>query len=130
MLIGEAKFLRALAYFHLFDYFGGLPIYDETTNLETDINNLDHPRSSAEATREFIIKDLQDATQAGLPDKWDAANYGRATKSAVYALLGKVQLYNKDYQAAINSFEEVLKPQYGHSLHPDFAELFTPAGNG
>ena len=130
MFIGEAKFLRALAYFHLYDYFGGLPIYDETTNLETDINKLDNPRSSAEATRAFILQDLQDATQAGLPDQWDAANYGRATKSAVYALLGKVQLYNKDYQAAITSFEEVLKPQYGHQLHPNFAEFFTPKGNG
>lgn len=130
MFIGEAKFLRALAYFHLYDYFGGIPIYDETTNLETDINNLDKPRSSAEATRKFIMDDLEAATQAGLPDKWDAANYGRVTKSAVYALLGKVQLYNKDYKAAITSFEEVLKPQYGHELHPDFADLFRPVGNG
>ena len=32
-MLGEARFLRALVYFHLFDYFGGLPVYDETTNL-------------------------------------------------------------------------------------------------
>lgn len=130
MFTGEAKFLRALAYFHLLDYYGGIPIYDETTDLEKEINDLQKPRSTAEETRAFIIKDLQEAAQAGLPDKWDAANYGRATKSSVYALLGKVQLYNKNYQDAIASFEEVLKPQYGHELHPDFAELFTPAGNG
>ncbi len=130
MMLGEAKFLRALAYFHLLDYFGGLPIYDETTDLEKDINNLDKTRSTAEETRAFIMKDLNDALQAGLPAKWDAANYGRVTQSAVYGLLGKVQLYNKNYQDAINSFEQVLKPEYGHSLHPDFAELFTPSGNG
>ncbi len=129
-LLGESKFLRALAYFHLLDYFGGLPLYDESTDLEKDINNLDLPRSSAEETRAFIIKDLSDALNAGLPDKWPAADYGRVTKSAVYGLLGKVQLYDKQYKAAIASFEEVLKPQYGHSLHPDFAQLFTPSGNG
>lgn len=129
-MVGEAKFLRALAYFHLLDYFGGLPLYDEATNLEQEINDLMKTRSTAEQTREFILQDLNAALQAGLPDKWNAANYGRVTKGAVYALLGKVQLYNKNYSEAIASFEEVLNPAYGHSLHANFAELFTPAGNG
>ena len=35
-MLGEACFLRALIYFHLLDYFGGLPIYDETTDLEKE----------------------------------------------------------------------------------------------
>ena len=39
-MLGEARFLRALIYFHLLDYFGGLPIYDETTDLEKEFNNL------------------------------------------------------------------------------------------
>lgn len=128
--MGEAYFLRALAYFHLLDYFGGLPIYDETTDLEKDINDLNKPRSTAEEVRAFIMKDLNLALQSALPAQWSAANYGRATKSSVYGLLGKVQLYNKNYAEAITSFEEVLKPEYGHSLHADFAELFTPSGNG
>lgn len=129
-LVGEAKFLRALAYFHLMDYFGGLPLYDEKTNLETDINSLLLTRSSLEETRAFIIKDLQDAAAAGLPDKWPADKYGRATGSSVYALLGKVRLYNKEYNEAITAFEQVLDSKYGHALHPDFAELFSPSGKG
>jgi tetratricopeptide (TPR) repeat protein len=129
-LIGEAKFLRAVAYFHLLDYFGGLPLYNEDIDLEKDINNLMQPRSSVEDTRTFILKDLNDALQAGLPNAWPAANYGRVTKGAVHAMLGKVYLFNKEYKTAISSFEEVLKPDYGYSLHPDFAELFTPKGNG
>ena len=89
-MLGEAHFLRALIYFHLMDYFGGLPLYDETTNLEQDFNNLMKPRSSAEETRAFIISDLEKALNSGLPDKWDDANYGRVTLTAVQALLGKV----------------------------------------
>ena len=58
-MLGEAHFLRALIYFHLMDYFGGLPLYDETTNLEQDFNNLMKSRSSAEETRAFIISDLE-----------------------------------------------------------------------
>lgn len=129
-LIGEAKFLRALAYFHLLDYFGGVPLYDETTNVEDDINDLMLPRSTEEATRNFIIKDLNDALTSGLPDVWSDTEYGRATVSSVYGLLGKVYLYNKQYSEAITNFEKVLDPKYGHALHPDFEELFTPYGKG
>lgn len=128
-MLGEAYFLRALIYFHLLDYFGGLPIYDETTNLEQDFNNLKNLRTSAEETRQFILDDLEKAVNSGLPATWDAANYGRVTKSAVYALQGKVFLYNKNYDKAIQSFEEVLKPEYGHQLNASYAELFTPTGH-
>lgn len=129
-MIGEAHFLRALAYFHLLDYFGGVPLYDETTDLEKEFNNLMKLRSTEEETREFILNDLNDVLQAGLPAVWAKDNYGRVTQSAVYALLGKVHLYNKDYKTAINALSEVLKSEYGHSLHPDYAALFTPDGNG
>lgn len=125
-MLGEARFLRALIYFHLMDYFGGLPIYDETTNLEQDFNNLMKPRSSAEDTRKFIISDLEKALGSGLPENWDAANYGRVTISAVQALLGKVYMYNKNYDKAIEFFE---KSQAGHELNKSFAELFTPTGH-
>lgn len=129
-MVGEAHFLRALTYFHLLDFFGGVPLYDETTDLEKEFNNLMKTRSTEEEVRAFILQDLEDALQAGLPAIWPADNYGRVTQSAIHALLGKVHLYNKDYQAAIASFNEVLKPEYGHRLHPDYAQLFTPDGNG
>lgn len=128
-MVGEAKFLRGLIYFHLLDYFGGLPLYDETTDLEKDFNDLMLPRSTAEETRAFIIRDLTDALSAGLPKAWPADNYGRVTLGAVYALLGKVYLYNKDYKQAIASFEEVIKPEYGYRLHDDYAGLFDLTGH-
>lgn len=129
-MVGEAHFLRALVYFHLLDYFGGVPLYDETTDLEKEFNNLMKLRGTENETREFILKDLDKALQAGLPAIWSKDNYGRVTQSAVHALTGKVHLYNKEYKAAISSLNEALKPEYGHSLHPDYAGLFTPAGNG
>jgi len=125
-MLGEARFLRALIYFHLLDYFGGLPIYDETTDLEKEFNNLLKPRSSAEETRAFILADLEKALGAGLPDQWNDANYGRVTLSAAQALLGKVYLYDKQYDKAIENLE---KSQAGHALHDNFAELFTPTGH-
>lgn len=125
-MVGEARFLRALMYFHLMDFFGGLPLYDETTNLEQDFNNLMNPRSSVEDTRKFIIADLEKALQAGLPEKWDDANYGRVTISAVNALLGKVYLYAKQCDKAIPYFEA---SEAGHQLNDSYSELFNLQGH-
>lgn len=125
-MIAEIKFLRALVYFNLLDYFGGLPIYDETTNLELDFNKLMKTRSSAEEIRAFIMQDLSDVIASPLPVAWPDADYGRATKGAAYALRGKVNLYNKSYADAVKDFEEVINPKYGYALYPEFAELFKP----
>ncbi|MEG1648496.1 MAG: RagB/SusD family nutrient uptake outer membrane protein [Rikenellaceae bacterium] len=128
-MIGETKFLRACVYFHLLDYFGPLPIYDETINLETELDKLTKPRSTIEDVRKFILKDLSDALAANLPEAWDKDNYGRVTKGAVYALRGKVNLYDKKFKEAIADFEEILKPAYGYKLNDSYANLFTPTGH-
>lgn len=131
-VIGEAKFLRALLYFHLTNYFGGVPIYDETINYDADYMDLTSPRSSEDEVRKFILKDLTAAIE-DLPVKWDANNYGRATKGAAYALRGKVNLYQKKYADAVKDFEEiVLDPQsqgYDYSLNSNYASLFTQEGH-
>lgn len=129
-VIGEAKFMRALYYFHLMDFYGGVPIYDESIDLNAEFNNLLEPRSSVDVVRTFILKDLADAISS-LPVSWPAADYGRATKGAAYSLRGKVYLYNKEWQNAIADFEEVVYNKtnnYGYALYDDYAALFTPTG--
>ncbi|MCC8172257.1 MAG: RagB/SusD family nutrient uptake outer membrane protein [Parabacteroides sp.] len=129
---GEAKFMRALYYFHLLDFYGGVPLYDETLVLDKDFNDMKLPRSSADETRAFILKDLKRAIET-LPVKWDAADYGRATRGAAVALRGKVKLYAQDYPAAIADFEEIVNDPaglgYGYDLHTSYAELFVPEGH-
>ena len=131
-VLGEAKFLRGLFYFFLMQHFGGVPLYDETTDYNKDYMKLLKPRETEEKTREFILKDLTDAINL-LPVKWSQSNYGRATKGAAYALRGKVYLYNKQYDLASKDFEEiVLDPSqqgYGYELYPNYADLFTKAGD-
>lgn len=123
---GEAKFLRAMAYFRMLNCWGGVPYYDETCDINEQFANLKAPRSSAEEIRGHIIDDLTDAIKK-LPVKWDAADLGRATKGAAYALRGKVYLYNRQWEEAIADFEEIVYNKtndYGYSLHPDYEELF------
>ena len=126
-LIGETKFLRAMVYFHLLNYFGGLPIYDQTTDLETEYNTLMKPRSSEAEVRAFILQDLTDALASGLPKSWDKDNYGRATEGAIIALRGKVALYDGKYTEAIADFENVIA-NYGYKLYSSYAGLFDLSG--
>lgn len=131
VFIGEARFLRALFYFHLLNLFGGIPLYDESVDLNKDFNNLMQPRASADEVRAFILRDL-DAAVADLPVSYESKYLGRATKGAAYALRGRVYLYSREWQKAIADFEEIVYNKtnsYAYTLHPKYAELFDLRGH-
>ena len=75
--VAEAKFLRAMFYFSLTDLFGGVPYYDESTNVNEEFMNLKQPRSSLEEVRAHILEDLDEAIKY-LPVEHAASEYGRA----------------------------------------------------
>lgn len=124
--IGEAKFLRALAYFRMLNCWGGVPYYDESCDINEQFASLNSPRCSEEELRSHIIDDLNEAIEK-LPVKWNAEDYGRVTKGAAYALRGKVYLFNKEWEKAISDFEEIVENKnnnYGYRLHDDYDDLF------
>lgn len=123
---GEAKFLRAMAYFRMLNCWGGVPYYDETCDINEEFARLDAPRSTAEEIRRHVLDDLSDAI-ALLPVRWDDADLGRATKGAAYALRGKVYLYDRQWDNAVADFEEIVYNKhndYGYALHEDYNDLF------
>ena len=123
-IIGEAKFLRALHYYHLAGLFGGVPLkLDETRSID----NEPLPRASAAETWTRIFTDLTEAAEV-LPLSWPSSDYGRATKGAALALLGKASLQSAattntpaHYTQALDAFRQL----EGYSLDPDYASLFT-----
>ena len=94
-LVGEAKFLRAWAYFELVSQWGDVPLYTEPITSSTGFKG----KSPAADIYTLILADLTDAV-AKLPATYSAADNGRATKGAANALLGKVQMQKGDYAAA------------------------------
>lgn len=125
-MTGEAKFLRALAYFRMLNCWGGVPYYDETCDINKEFATVTNPRSSAEEIRQYVLADLNEAI-AKLPVSWGNSDYGRATKGAAYALRGKVYLFNQEWAKAIADFEEVVynkSNNYGYTLHPNYEDLF------
>ena len=123
---GEAKFLRALAYFRMLNAWGGVPYYDESCDINKEFADLKSPRCSAEELRGHILSDLDEAIEL-LPVKWSAEDRGRATRGAAYAHRGKVYLFNQEWDKAVADFEEIVfnrSADYGYALHDDYNALF------
>lgn len=117
-LIGEARFLRAYSYFNLTNIFGKVPL---KLQAQTNTTSIFVGLSEVNAVYTQIEKDLTEAA-AVLPTQYPV-DKGRVTKGAAYALLAKVQLYQKKYAASLASIAalEELK-MYG--LVENYADLF------
>jgi hypothetical protein len=132
-VIGEATFLRALAYFNLVRIYGGVPLKLDPTS---DFKTLEFPRASAAEVYAQIIKDLTWVYEsAGMPktSAYGTADKGRVGRSAVQALLGKVYLtrasdatvaQSGDYQKAIDILKACVT-EGDRSLVSSYANLFS-----
>lgn len=116
-LEGEAKFMRALAYFDLVRVFGGVPRIDRLLSISESQST---PRASEAEIYDLIVSDLQRAIEI-LPDKANIAK-GRASKGSATALLGKVYVYRKDWPNAYSQLNAVT----GYGLVDNYADLWSP----
>jgi hypothetical protein len=87
----EAKFIRALMYFHLVRKWGDVPVVTKTLNSTAEVTantfRVKRPQVYAQ-----ILADLKDAVGSNLPQVQPAANRGRVSLQAVNAILGQVYL--------------------------------------
>lgn len=115
---GEAKVIRAYAYFNLVRLFGDVPVVDRSmTSVELAAMHV----SSADSVYRFIYKDLDDAI-AALPESF--TNYkGRYNKYTAMALKAKVALYRKDWDEAARLTDLVIASKK-YSLMSSFRDAF------
>jgi starch-binding outer membrane protein, SusD/RagB family len=119
--IGEAKFIRALAYFDLVRIFGDVQLVTDVPTVE-EVKAI--PRTPvAKVYSDLIISDFQDAA-AKLPISYTGTEVGRATNGAAKALLGRVYLTVKDFVKAEAVLTELTKAPYSYGLLPNFTDLF------
>lgn len=87
----EAKFVRALLYFHMVQKFGDIPLSIEEITSKEQASSLAYRQKEALVYSQ-IVKDLTDALNSNLPNtQWEYA-VGRTSKAAIHALLGQVYL--------------------------------------
>ena len=117
---GEAKFVRAYAYFNLVRLFGDIPLVDRViAPLETDVQ---FTRVSTATVYNLIVSDL-DAAVKSLDDTYK----NRASKSGAEALLAKIHLTLGNYSEARALCESVMNA--GFSLETEFKDVFYNEGN-
>jgi hypothetical protein len=119
-IVGEAKFLRALAYYNLVTLYENIPLVTEPLSPE------ERPAAVPPAeTWAQIEQDLTDAA-AALPETYSATEAGRATRFAALAMLGKARLQQRKWAEASQALGQVIaSTRYG--LLPNYADNFVEA---
>ena len=116
--LGEAKFIRAYAYFRLVRAFGDVPLRLHVAKSPSEYNI---PRSPKATVWAAIETDLTDAASV-LPQSYGPADVGRITKGAALALHAKAALYQSKWADVVALTDQV--SGLGYSLFPNFEKLF------
>ena len=125
--VGEARFLRALAYFKLVLAFGDVTVNLDASPSLTDTSILVR-QPKADVYNNVIIPDLNEAISA----LGTVIEDGRASRYAAQGLLGKVYMHMRNTQAAETNLAAVVNGAgaAGISLESNYADIFGAANEG
>ena len=118
----EARFIRALAYYHALDLYRNIPFVTEVDPVGAFIP----PRYMAAQVFEYVESELKDI-DGDLLDK-NNCEYGRAPKTAAYALLARLYLNAEVYTGqarytdCITYCNKIIEA--GYSIESDYKKLF------
>jgi len=123
----EARFLRALSYWHGIDFFGDIPLVTENDPL----GGAPPKQATRKEVYDYIVSELT-AIQGELPQP-GASTYGRATGPAAAMLLAKLYLNagvytgTPNYAGVLTALQPVLSGPY--TLNPVYRNNFTADNN-
>lgn len=118
----EARFLRALSYWHALDLFGNVPFVTE----EDEVGAFFPEQISRADLFEYVeaeLMDLEDDLVAPM-----ANEYGRVDQAAAWTLMAKLYL-NAEVYTGTARYDEVVTytgrvMEAGYALEPEYEELF------
>jgi len=123
----EARFLRALSYWHGIDLFGNIPLVTEADPLGATPPK----QATRDSLYRYVVTELN-AIKDALPPK-GAATYGRATAAAAHMLLAKLYLNagvytgTPNYAGALTEAQAVIAA--GYTIDPSFVHNFQADNN-
>jgi starch-binding outer membrane protein, SusD/RagB family len=120
----EARFLRALSYWHGIDLFGNIPLVTE----EDPVGGTEPPlQNTRQEIFDYLVSELT-AIQADLLPSAGPTTYGRATREAAAMLLAKLYLNAEvytgapQYAQALTAIQQVIAGPF--TLDPSYEHLF------
>lgn len=122
----QALTLRAYYYHFLIEFWGDVPFIDFLPSDDPTAAFL--PRTPKAEIVQRLLSDLNEA--AGLIDLGLTGQQERVTLAVIHGLRARIALYSGDFNAASSAADAALAAAgaQGISLHPDYGELFAPAG--
>lgn len=120
----EAKFLRALSYWHAMDFFGDIPFVTE----EDKVGSFFPLQKSRSEVYDYLVDQLEELeTELAEPG---ANEYGRVDKAAAWMLLAKLYLNEEvykgtgsdNYTKVIDYTSRIIASNY--ELEPEYRKLF------
>lgn len=123
-IVGEAYFIRALAYFDLARTWGGVPLITKPTSTPSENSGI--KRSTQAETYAQVLKDLD----AAEPLLAETVNRYRATRKTVWALKSRYYLYQKDWAKAEEYASKVIADAVNYKLLTPYNAFFANNARG
>jgi hypothetical protein len=118
----EARFIRAMEYADLYNWFGTVPL---RTSSEQPA---ELPRASEAEMLSFIESELE-AAIPDLPMPGEEPQYGRANQGAALGILTKFLLNSKQWQKTADAAQRLINLNY-YELYPVYREMFRVENEG
>ncbi len=120
-MIAEGRFLRACEYFYLSQHYGAVPLITKVLTAE-EANTV--TKTAKQQIVDFVITELTAAT-IDLPRHKDipAREFGRASKQAALAFLGRIQLASGKFADAAETYKTIIDFN-DNIIDPDYESLF------
>lgn len=112
----ESRFLRAVNYYKLYNFFGPVPI--RTSSLQ----ELEIAKATAPEMQQFLESELL-AVIPDLPEPGKEPAYGRANSGAARGFLVRLYLNTKQWQKAANMCQEIISSNK-YKLFDNYLNLF------
>ncbi len=120
----EARFIRATQYFYMSQFWGAVPLV--TNTLTPEEANVVTKASKADVVK-FVIDEFSEIVN-DLPRYKDmgADEFGRASKQAALAFLGRILMSEKRWSEAAAAYKQII--DFGDNIiDPDYQSIFIPA---
>lgn len=123
--IAELRCARGWLAFCMYDLYGPIPIADLET-LQDPLAEKILPRLSEEEMKTYIETEIKAALN-DLPANFKKGDpeFGRFTKGLCHMILLKYYMLTKQWTKAETEGRELMKPEYGYSLVPEYKDIFT-----
>lgn len=123
MLKSEVRTIRAYNYFYMSFLWGDVPLVTKVLTVNEANSVTRDPKADV---INFVIKELQESIP-NLPVTRSDSEYGRITKGAALAILGRVLLAEQRWDEAKTIYKEIIDLGV-YSIDPRFSDLFIQAG--